>query len=88
MQEVRDFGKYPKEGSQPAERQLAKRVRSARKAGKFTPEEETELDAMKASSASSAFSAALMQEVRDLGKYPQEVSPDLYQLISYPTFGQ
>ena len=67
LQEVRDFGKYPKEGSEPAERRLAQRVPRARNAGKLTPEELAELDAMKET-------FVLMQEVRDLGRYPKDCS--------------
>ena len=48
MQEVRDFGRWPKETAKcsPAERQLANKVRRARKANQFSPEEEVELQAL------------------------------------------
>ena len=45
MQQVRDLGRYPKESTNRslAERRLAENLRRARKAKKFTPEQEAEL---------------------------------------------
>ena len=48
LQEVRDFGRWPKEyaGRSLAERQLAEKVRRARKAKEFSPDQEAELQAL------------------------------------------
>ena len=52
MQEVRKFGRYPKEVDGAAEekaqeRALGYKLRYARRVGKFTPEQLAELDALK-----------------------------------------
>eukprot|EP00959_Pyramimonas_sp_CCMP1952_P237393 4961322-Pyramimonas_sp.AAC.1 len=49
MQRVRDLGRHPKEnaGRSLAERQLAEKVRKARKAEQFSPEQGAELQAFK-----------------------------------------
>ena len=48
LQQVRDFGRSPKEyaGRSLAERQLAERLRKARKEKLFSPEREAELQAL------------------------------------------
>ena len=48
MQEVRSLRRYPKEGARRsvAEQQLAEKLRHARKAKKFSPEQEAELKAL------------------------------------------
>ena len=77
MQQVRDFGRYPKEnaGRSRAERQLAERVRKAQKAKQFSPEEEVELQALQqADTKTEAKTEELMQQVRDLGRFPKETA--------------
>ena len=47
VQQVRDLGHYPKASKRcPAERRLAERIRRAREAKKFSPEQEAELQAL------------------------------------------
>ena len=48
MQQVRDLGRYPKENAERslAERQVAEKLRRARKAKLFSPEQEAELQAL------------------------------------------
>ena len=48
VQKVRDLGRYPKGGARRslAERQLAERIRRARKEKKVSPEQEAELQAL------------------------------------------
>ena len=80
MQEVRDFGRdfgrLPKEsaGRSPAELSLVKKFRKARKANQFSPEEEVELQALQQAETKTEEEKTeeLMQQVRDLGRYPKE----------------
>ena len=48
MRQVRDLGRYPKESTNRslAEQRLAEKLRRARKAKKFAPEQEAELKAL------------------------------------------
>ena len=79
MQEVRGFGRLPKEvkgtsESQRAESNLASKLRKARSAGRLTAEHEAELTAMDGEAHGDATQlaeiAALMQEVRVFGWLP------------------
>ena len=49
LQQVRDLGSYPKESAKRslAERQLGQKLRKARKAKHFSPEQEAELQALR-----------------------------------------
>ena len=71
VQKVRDLGRYPKSGARCslAERQLAERIRRARKANQFSPEQEVELQALR--HALLKQEEELVQQVRDLGYYPK-----------------
>ena len=83
LQQVRDLGRYPKERS-PAERQLARKLRRARKEKQFSLEQEAELQALqqaelktveaqqKADLQRRQKTEVLLQQVRDLGRYPKE----------------
>ena len=73
LQQVRDLGRYPKESAERslAERQLAEKLRRARKAKQFSPEEEVELQALQVEEAEQK-TEVLLQQVRDLGRYPKE----------------
>ena len=92
MQQVRDFGRCPKENErcslaerQAARRRLAGKLRWARKTKLLSPEQEAELQALhqaqhdeariaqaeKRAEARTAHAEKLMQEVRDLGRYPK-----------------
>ena len=70
MQQVRDLGRYPKEssGCSPAEKQLARQLRDARKAKELSPEQEAELQTLQVLQKSEE----RMQQVRDLGRIPKE----------------
>ena len=75
MQQVRDLGRYPKEnaGRSLAERQLAEKVRRARKAKQFSPEQEAELQALQQAEEKQVKQLEeILQQVRDLGCYPKE----------------
>ena len=84
MQQVRDFGRCPKENErcslaerQAARRRLAGKLRWARKTKLLSPEQEAELQALQArkfeqrAAARIAKAEEVMQEVRDLGRYPK-----------------
>ena len=78
MQEIRTFGRLPKEvkgtsEAQTAERNLAKRFNKAREAGRLTAEHEAELTAMDGDAPQLAEIAALMQEIRPFGRLPKHV---------------
>ena len=69
MPEIRTFGYLPKDvkgtsDAQTAERNLAKRVNTAREAGRLTAEHEAELTAMDGDAPQLAENAALMLEIR------------------------
>ena len=75
LQQVRDLGRYPKEnaGRSLAERQLAEKIRRARKANQISPEQEAELKALQqAEQQAEQKTEVLLQQVRDLGRYPKE----------------
>ena len=78
MQEVRGFGRYPMESRQDVrERQLADKLRKARKAKRFSPAQEAELQALQQAARDAIAEARiaradeLMQQVRDFGRYPK-----------------
>ena len=78
MQEVRGFGRYPMESRQDVrERQLADKLRKARKAKRFSPAQEAELQVLQQAArdaraeARIAQAEELMQQVRDFGRYPK-----------------
>eukprot|EP00974_Lingulodinium_polyedra_P084060 8140312-Lingulodinium_polyedra.AAC.1 len=66
LQQLRDFGGYPKEyaGRSLAERQLAQKLRRARKAKEFSPEQEAELQALQQAE-SDARAAARIAEAEE-----------------------
>ena len=66
MRQVRDLGRYPKESTNRslAERRLAEKLRRARKAKKFSPEQEAELKALQQAE-KDAKVAADIAEARD-----------------------
>ena len=79
MQEIRTFGRLPKEvkgtsAAQTAEHNFAKRFNKAREAGRLTAEHEAELTAMDGDVPQLAEIAALMQEIRILGRLPTRVN--------------
>ena len=78
MQQVRDLGRSPKEtaGRCLAERQLAEKLRRARKAKLFSPEQEAELLSLRRSSACDALETATTAIVSLMYKL-QVRSPDL-----------
>ena len=76
MQAVRALGRYPKEVDGAAEekeqeRALGYKLRYARRAAKFTPEQLAELDGLKGVAPQPTVTTPeqLMQEVRNLGRY-------------------
>ena len=79
MQQVRDIGRCRKENERCSlsERALAAKLRKARKAKLLSPEQEAELQALQArkfeqrAAARIAKAEEVMQEVRDLGRYPK-----------------
>ena len=79
MQQVRDIGRCGKENERCSlsERALAAKLRKARKAKLLSPEQEAELQALQArkfeqrAAARIAKAEEVMQEVRDLGRYPK-----------------
>ena len=65
MQQVRDLGRYPKESRRgSAEEQLAEKLRRARKAKQFSPEQEAELQALQQAE-SDARAAARIAEAEE-----------------------
>ena len=78
-QQVRDIGRCRKENERCSlsERALAAKLRKARKAKLLSPEQEAELQALQArkfeqrAAARIAKAEEVMQEVRDLGRYPK-----------------
>ena len=79
MQGVRELGRYPKRPSgDKVEWKLALDVFTARRAKQFSPEQEAELEALqeveRRNTEAACIKAAeeLMQEVRNLGRYPKE----------------
>ena len=78
MQEVRGFGRYPMESRQDVrERQRADKLRKARKAKRFSPAQEAELQVLQQAARDARAGARiaqveeLMQQVRDFGRYPK-----------------
>ncbi len=71
VQQVQVLGYYPKESAEctPAERSLARRIRDARKAKRFSPEQEVELQVMQQAEKNTE---NLLQQLRDHGSYPKE----------------
>ena len=91
---MRDLGRYPKEyaGRSLAERQLAEKIRKARKAKQFSPEQEAELQALQQAE-SDARAAARIAEAEELPN-PMEgfakeaqsgIDQDLLMLERVPT---
>ncbi len=80
LQQVREFGSWPKESAQRplAERQLAWHIRKTRKAKHFSPEQEAELQTLQQADTKSdgrmqqTKIEEVMQQVRDLGRFPKE----------------
>ena len=81
LQQVRDLGRYPKDQKTErslAERQLAEKIRRARKAKQFSPEQEAELKALQQAERQAdqkteeAQQKDYLQQVRDLGHFPKE----------------
>ncbi len=78
LEQVRDLGHYPKEstGRHLSEQQLAQKMRKARKAKQFTPEQEAELVALQTqrggTSSTQETAELIMQEVRNFGHYPKD----------------
>ena len=74
LQQVRDLGRWPKEnaGRSIGERQLAEKVRRARKAKHFSPEQKADLMAIQLQDMHRDAQKAedLLQQVRDLGRWP------------------